>query len=803
MITLWDYQKEAREFLLKHPSSILADEPGMGKAQGLDALVLTPTGYTRMENVKVGTVVIGKNGYPTTVTGVYPQGERPVFRVLFNDGTHTECDADHLWSVTTKTMRRDGKCSRIVKTTDLAALIPQNIQVPLVDPVQFTEKRTVIDPWVMGYLLGNGHFGRKRVSVSVPNDTVRDMIVERLPNTLELNKNNSYDYTIRRKKGVSVNILLEYIRSIGLSEKHSYDKFIPEELLLNSVNSRVSLLQGLLDSDGSVVGNSTIEYSTTSKKLSEGVVFLIQSLGGVARVTPRTNSWFTYKGERKQGLPSYRVIPSLPNTIQPFLVYEKLCQYSPRTKYFPMRKVSGIEFVGTKKAQCISVDAKDHLYVTNDFIVTHNSFPAVSAGNDIASNKRKLIIAPPYLLEQWGTVISAYSPDVPWMIVARKDAPVPKEFTGWVIVNYHMFMNEGMKKHPELLTYAWGAVIADESHRLRGRKSQWTKNILKIKSDYFWMLTGTPIVNNPGDLWPLLRIIDRVKFSSYWKFVGTWCETETTPWTTIIKGVNPDLEVAFADMLNNYMLRRNYETVINEEFNRTGVIPAWTDLPLETNHVFDMPPSMRKAHDTAKKEWFIEHPDLDDPVAISSGGALVAKLRQLTAGFVVEDGAIVGELKENPKVSIISEYLDDHELEPAIVFTWFRGTCQMIARHLREKNDDRPVYEIRGGMATTERNRLVEEWKTRDNGIIVATLASLTEGVNLQHSSLLLFAEQDYLPSTIQQAIARARRAGQTSRVRVINVLAKDSIDTAVNKALAFRDTNIRRALLETLRENP
>jgi SNF2 family DNA or RNA helicase len=113
------------------------------------------------------------------------------------------------------------------------------------------------------------------------------------------------------------------------------------------------------------------------------------------------------------------------------------------------------------------------------------------------------------------------------------------------------------------------------------------------------------------------------------------------------------------------------------------------------------------------------------------------------------------------------------------------------------------VYEIRGGMATTERNRLVEEWKTRDNGIIVATLASLTEGVNLQHSSLLLFAEQDYLPSTIQQAIARARRAGQTSRVRVINVLAKDSIDTAVNKALAFRDTNIRRALLETLRENP
>jgi len=113
------------------------------------------------------------------------------------------------------------------------------------------------------------------------------------------------------------------------------------------------------------------------------------------------------------------------------------------------------------------------------------------------------------------------------------------------------------------------------------------------------------------------------------------------------------------------------------------------------------------------------------------------------------------------------------------------------------------VYEIRGGMTTTERNRLIEEWKTTTNGVIVATLAALTEGVNLQHSCLLIFAEQDYLPSTIQQAIARSRRAGQTSRVRVINVLAKDSIDTVVNKALSFRDKNIRRALLETLRENP
>jgi len=431
------------------------------------------------------------------------------------------------------------------------------------------------------------------------------------------------------------------------------------------------------------------------------------------------------------------------------------------------------------------------------------TFPAISAGNEVANGKRKLIIAPPYLLTQWGQAISQYSPEAEWKIIHRNSAPVSDDYTGWVIVNYHMFMDAGVKKHPELLTHDWEVVVADEAHRLRGRRSQWTKNIVKLVSNHFWMLTGTPIVNNPGDLFPLLRIIDRKKFASYWRFVGTWCITEQNPWTTVIKGINPDLEVAFADMLSAYMLRRTYQTAIDEEFGRTGQVPVWTDLPMETTHLFDMPSSMKKAHETARKEWFLAHPDIDDPVAIKSGGALVAKLRQLTAGFVVEDGAVIGTIKDNPKLNIVTEYLSDHENEPTIIFCWFRDTCALVANHLRAATN-RPVYEIRGGLNQNERNNRVDDWKNSTNGIIVATLASLTEGVNLQHSRFLIFMEHDYLPSTIQQAIARVRRAGQTQRVRVVNILADRSIDTAVYRTLSTRDRNIKRALLENIRnENP
>ena len=428
------------------------------------------------------------------------------------------------------------------------------------------------------------------------------------------------------------------------------------------------------------------------------------------------------------------------------------------------------------------------------------TFPAISAGNFVAPNSRKLVIAPPYLLDQWVQAITQYDSTAISQIVTRSSPTISEDYCGWIIVNYHMFMDGGITKHPELINYHWSVVIADESHRLRGRKSQWTKNVLKLSSDYFWMLTGTPIVNNPGDLFPLLRIIDKKTFTSYWRFVGTWCETEQNPWTTVIKGVNPDLEVAFSDMLEPYMLRRTYQTAIDEEYTRTGNVPLWTDLPIETPHVFTMPSAMKKAHDTARKEWFIEHPDLNDPVAITSGGALVAKLRQLTAGFVVEDGAIVGTIKDNPKLSILSEYLADHENEPTIVFCWFRDTCSLTSNHLKGTTN-RPVFEIRGGISQADRNTRVEEWKKSSNGIIVATLASLTEGVNLQHSSFLIFLEHDYLPSTIQQAIARVRRAGQTKRVRVVNIMADKSIDTAVYRTLSTRDRNIRRALLENIRD--
>jgi SNF2 family DNA or RNA helicase len=427
------------------------------------------------------------------------------------------------------------------------------------------------------------------------------------------------------------------------------------------------------------------------------------------------------------------------------------------------------------------------------------TYPAIQAAYEAAPTTRKLVVAPSYLLRKWQDDITGWIPDADVQIVGRKGDPIPVDYTGWVITNYHTLMDTGIKKRTELISYTWGAVIFDEAHRLRGRKSQWTANANRIKSANKYFLTGTPLVNNPGDIWPVLKMIDSRAFSSYWRFVGEWCVTEQDPWTTKIHGIQPDKEPAFNAMLDKYMLRRTYDTVIDEHVRTNGVRPAWTEEPVTERIYVPLPPAMKRAHDVAKKEWFIEHPDLDDTVAIKTGGALVAKLRQLTAGFVVQDGVIVGETKDNPKIDTIIDVLADRPDEPAIIFCWYRGTSNLAVKRLSVTG--RPIFQIDGGTDAATREQRLHAWNDSPNGLVVATLAALTEGANLQHSRLVIFLEHDYLPGTLDQAVARARRYGQAYRVHVVHVMAEGTIDNAVYETARTRNRNIQKALLERLRD--
>lgn len=379
-------QKHALDILMDDEVKLvtLAGKAGTGKAQPLDAPVLTSDGWRPMGAIEVGMKVATVDGSFTEVTGTFPQGKKEIYRVYFTDGTSTECCKEHLWFTKTQ-LDRDYKRSgsvknleEIMKSLRYGKQNKRNHSIPIAEPVQFSKKDLKIDPYVMGILLGDGTF-RHNLALSTGDIKIVNDIKNILGSNYSLNQTNGqeYYYSICYNKH-GENPLKDELVNLGLWMKKSEEKFIPEDYLYSSIEDRINLIRGLMDSDGETDGSWT-GFTTTSRKLSDDFRTLVQSLGGTAKTKERKTS-YTYKKIKKKGLLSYRTTVVLDNNINPFKLERKGNAVKQRTKYLPRRYIDCIEFVGEKEAKCISVAHESHLYLTNDFIVTHNSLMTLAAG---------------------------------------------------------------------------------------------------------------------------------------------------------------------------------------------------------------------------------------------------------------------------------------------------------------------------------------------------------------------------------------------------------------------------------------
>lgn len=362
---------------------IVRSATGSGKAQPLDAKVLTPTGWALMGEIKAGALVIGADGKPKKVLEVFPQGEKDIYKVSFSDGSFTKCCEDHLWLTSTFNDRSHRKIIKKIRPlNEIKKTLyrydgSSNHAIQMVEPVNFEPQDVLIDPYLLGLLLGDGCFASKtNVSLSNLDDEIIKYCENSiLPYNLILKKHGRCDYYLvnKTKKAFQKNKLMSELNKYNLMGKLSYRKFIPKQYLFNSVEVRLSILQGLMDTDGFISSNglSTIFY-TTSPQLSKDVQFIVQSLGGKA-VIKNKKTKYTYKNVKKQGKDSFAVFISLPNNIIPFRVSRKLSRIKNKVKYFPIRYIRNIELIEKKQAQCILIDSEDHLYITDDFIVTHNT----------------------------------------------------------------------------------------------------------------------------------------------------------------------------------------------------------------------------------------------------------------------------------------------------------------------------------------------------------------------------------------------------------------------------------------------
>jgi len=382
----------------------IAARPGIGKAQPLDARVLTPSGFVTMGSLKVGDLVTGSDGRPCRVTGVYPQGARPVFRVTMSDGAATECCDEHLWLTQARRERKRGiagsvkSLAAIRETLKIEHGTRANHHIPVVDPVEFDSDPAPLPmpPYLLGLLLGDGNLTSGSVMFTNSETDVRARFRASLP--AEDVAVDADEITLRVKRAQRNNDVSETARavaSLGLRGADCYGKFIPRAYLVAPVRDRVELLRGLVDTDGYVnVKGKSVEFSTSSPRMAEDVVYLVRSLGGIASVARRVPT-FTVDGERRtSSAVSHRMVIRFPGGLMPVSSAKHLARWSAGQTRSLGRYVESVEPVGEKECQCIAVDAPDHLYVTDDFIVTHNTACACQiAGATAEAGVRVLYVA--------------------------------------------------------------------------------------------------------------------------------------------------------------------------------------------------------------------------------------------------------------------------------------------------------------------------------------------------------------------------------------------------------------------------
>lgn len=408
--TLFDYQEPIVEHLAGSIYSSRLDlQTGKGKAGWIDSLVKIPGGWKRMGDIQIGDTVTAWDGTPTSVTGVFPQGKKPLYKVTFADGRSTEVCGEHLWQsfyVNTSVQKR----WQVRDTHELMRLLAMpnpRVYVPLCEAENVPDVALPIPPYTLGVILGDGYIGKSTVQISKPDIEVFESIHGEILDGHRLSQLESTDrcttMSLVRSTAAGTNNYLNQLKALGLAESRSGVKFIPEVYLHTSRAQRLALLQGLMDTDGTVNTQATggaISFNSTSYRLAKGVQYLVRSLGGIASISVRQTR-YSYNGEKRNGRDSYDVNIRYKKPSELFTLPRKKERTNDNNQYakdLKLRVVS-IEPVGCKEAQCISIEHPDRLYVTDDFIVTHNTLCALAS---IARRaERTVVMVPPKYFGIW------------------------------------------------------------------------------------------------------------------------------------------------------------------------------------------------------------------------------------------------------------------------------------------------------------------------------------------------------------------------------------------------------------------
>jgi hypothetical protein len=770
---LKEHQKYGIGFLLSRDGCILADDMGMGKCLITNELVYTPYGKQEIGTIKVGDYVIGSNGKKTRVLEVHPQPKKELFKITFNDGYSTICCKEHMWTVTSNNGSVNNK-NRPVRYTNLTVeqMLDKDLeikqigtgwnekrpyklktyykksngqnkwQIPIVKPIQFeNDSKLPIDPYLLGVTLADGHIKK--------DGTIK----------IELHNGNL-----------------------------SHTKFIPDMYKYASIEDRIGILQGFMDTDGHCmksINDSFVgaEYYTVSEKLADDVAEIVHSLGGIVRKKSKIGPYKKPDGTKVDCKRVYRLNIKFSNDINPFRLKSKSDEYKKSKKYNVSRYISDIEPIGQGETVCIKVDAEDSLFTINHGIVTHNTIQSIIAALESGA-KKILIVCPESAKINWEREIKYFGENDISIISGKrwKDAK-------FVIINYdilsnfHVVPNRDMKEedicwdNQYLVNGKFDLCIIDEAHYLKDKDSNRgaimadiTKYIPKV-----WLLTGTPVANRPMDFYNLLKLIKTDITKNWQYYVKRYCEGRMINKTLkngktkkiwLTNGAS-NLEELASKTKGLYI--RRLKTEIND-------MPEKSIIPL----YYELNSKQRSNYDNLWEEYLIE------------------RINKKKKGEPDRELVESGILRKYVAMEMVPNTIKHCENiieqgNSVVIFTNFTDELHKLADYF----GDKCVIHY-GEMSNSDKQISVDRFQMDDSvNVFIGNIRSAGVALTLTKATYVIFNSFSWVPGHNEQSEDRCFRIGQKNNVTVYYQLFNDTISTKMFDVLKYKKEIINKIMGE------
>lgn len=406
-----------------------------------------------------------------------------------------------------------------------------------------------------------------------------------------------------------------------------------------------------------------------------------------------------------------------------------------------------------------------------DDMGTGKTLQTITACEELGA-KRVLVVCPNSLKWNWFEEVAKWTNSKATVVEGTKPKRIQiiKDFeTKYLIINY-----EAVRLHEELVKGNWDVLVLDEAHKIKNRKAQQTKAIKKIKAKNVYLLSGTPMLNRPDELWSLLNKIDPRTFSSYWRFAERYCIIMDNGWGKEIKVGSPEQQRDLRQTLAPIMLRRTKKDVLKE-------------LPDKVHQrmLVELKGKQAKAYKDMEKNAIAKLSE-SEIVAAPVMIAQITRLRQIAISTQLVSEEVSESAKFAVMMELIKDNIDEHKI---VIFSQFRKAIELFSKQL-DAAGIRWVA-VTGSVSQQDRHQATKDLQEDDGTrVMLATIEAAAHGLTWTSADIAIFLDRHWTPAINTQAEDRLHRMGQKNSVNIINLVARGTIEERIEALLEKKGNN-------------